>query len=90
MQAGLLGDLYAGRGEEDYRWMVHGRWIFTRTFVLPPDYLKTHSRVQLVCEGLDTLGIALHHSFRACATTAPNLPSHHRTGLYLSLSMQPR
>jgi hypothetical protein len=56
MQAGLLGDLYTGRGEEDYRWMVHGRWIFARTFVIPPDYLKTHSRVQLVCEGLDTLG----------------------------------
>ncbi|ELR17078.1 betamannosidase [Acanthamoeba castellanii str. Neff] len=47
MQAGLLGDLYAGRGEEDYRWMVHGRWIFARTFVIPPDYLKTHSRVKV-------------------------------------------
>lgn len=55
MQAGVVDDLYIERSEEDYRWMVHGRWTFSRTFAIPSDFLKTHSRVQLVCEGLDTL-----------------------------------
>lgn len=56
MQAGVVGDLYAGRNEQEYRWMVHGRWVFSRSLMLTPDYLQKYARVQLVCDGLDTLG----------------------------------
>jgi beta-mannosidase len=54
LAAGSIEDPYYSDNEKQLLWIGETDWIYERSFELPPDFLKA-GRVDLVCEGLDTL-----------------------------------
>ncbi len=54
MAAGLIPDPYVGMNELDLLWIGRTDWRYVATFDVDADTLA-HDRVDVVCEGLDTL-----------------------------------
>ncbi|XP_069782178.1 beta-mannosidase isoform X2 [Narcine bancroftii] len=58
LSSGVIWDPYYRFNDEAYRWIVLDNWTYSRTFTLPPD-MRTLKRVNLVCDGLDTVATIL-------------------------------
>ena len=54
MRAGLIDDPFVGDEELRVQWVARQGWDYRRT-IFVDDHLLSHDRVQLVCDGLDTL-----------------------------------
>ncbi len=54
LSAGLIPDPYLDRDEQAVQWIGLTDWVYTSRFVSNPDLLG-ENRVELVCEGLDTV-----------------------------------
>ncbi|MFC1452997.1 glycoside hydrolase family 2 protein [Verrucomicrobiota bacterium] len=57
IEAGVIPDPFYGENELDVQWVSEADWIYSRSFVLPREWLA-HERLLLLCEGLDTLATA--------------------------------
>ncbi len=57
-RAGRIPDPFVGRNEEALHWLDDTAWTYRRAFEVASD-LHTHDQVELVCEGLDTVGTVL-------------------------------
>ncbi|XP_069834484.1 beta-mannosidase isoform X2 [Dendropsophus ebraccatus] len=47
-------DPYIGFNDINYKWIVQDDWTYSKTFMLPPE-LRHWQKVNLVCEGIDTI-----------------------------------
>lgn len=54
LDAGVVPDVHQGYAERDQLWVGSVPWTYTRTFVVTGELLACR-RIDLVCEGLDTL-----------------------------------
>lgn len=54
LAAGQIHDPFFGENEKDVQWVADRDWEYCRQFVVEPELLG-QDRVELVCEGLDTL-----------------------------------
>ena len=54
MEAGVIQDPFLGENEKQVQWVADRDWEYVHEFMVTPDLLK-EDRVQLVCDGLDTL-----------------------------------
>ncbi len=54
LAAGKIADPFCGDEEKRVQWVAESDWIYRRTFVVDQDLLD-EERVELVCDGLDTL-----------------------------------
>lgn len=54
MNAGMIGDPYYRKNDQEYRWIGQDDWTFSRSFTVTSDMLRNKA-VVLVCEGLDTI-----------------------------------
>ncbi|XP_078419500.1 beta-mannosidase [Cetorhinus maximus] len=55
---GIIEDPYYRFNDDAYRWIALDNWTYSRTFTLPSDVSKW-KRVNLVCDGLDTVATIL-------------------------------
>lgn len=75
MRAGIIGDPAIGFNEHDQFWVGECDWEYRTTFRVDPR-LTEHERIELVCDGLDT--IATLHMNGATIGTAANMFHPHR------------
>lgn len=54
LSAGLIPDPYVRDQERQQEWVGRTDWVYRRTFRLTRDFLNA-DRIELICEGLDTL-----------------------------------
>ncbi|TVQ28405.1 MAG: glycoside hydrolase family 2 protein [Spirochaetaceae bacterium] len=54
LAAGLIPDPYLSDQEQAQDWVGRTDWVYRRSFRISPDFLRAE-RIELVCEGLDTL-----------------------------------
>jgi beta-mannosidase len=68
LSAGVIADPYLDRNEDGLGWIGRSDWRYATTFDVSPDVVDDADRVDLVCEGLDTVAtVALNGT--AVATT---------------------
>ncbi|KYQ93100.1 beta-mannosidase [Tieghemostelium lacteum] len=49
----LIPDLYIGEKELEYRWIACCDWVYTRPFQI--DDISDFNKIELVCDGIDTI-----------------------------------
>ncbi|MFW6234442.1 MAG: glycosyl hydrolase 2 galactose-binding domain-containing protein, partial [Spirochaetota bacterium] len=54
LSAGLIPDPYVGDQERQQEWVGLTDWVYRRSFRITSDFLNA-DRIELICEGLDTL-----------------------------------
>src|SRR5215216_66769 len=54
LAAGRIPDPFFGENEKQVQWVAERDWEYCQEFIVKPELL-TQDRVELVCEGLDTL-----------------------------------
>lgn len=68
MRAGMIPDPAVDRNELEIQWVGECDWTYRRRFVIPQALLE-HQRVELVCDGLDTIAEVAMNG-RAIGSTA--------------------